>query len=497
METSSVRSGALYIRVSTHGQEELSPDAQRRLLLEYASKNNILVSNEHIYEEDGISGRKADKRPKFQEMIAHAKSKEHPFDVILVWKFSRFARNQEESIVYKSMLKRDNVDVISISEPLIDGPFGSLIERIIEWMDEYYSIRLSGEVFRGMSENAMRGNYQARPPLGYKVMHHGEAPVIVPEEAEIVQLIFDMYTEQGIGMFEIAKRLNALGYQTSRNKQFERRSIDYILHNETYIGKNIWNRRNNSDNSMKDESEWIVTEGKHKAIISNEQFEKARARYSSEYHPKNQRPSSTVRHWLSGVVKCSSCGRTLSTSVHTDKKYGRIYTNFQCYGYMKGKCTDNHQISEKKLVPQVLAEFEQIISSGDVNFQILDNKNTDSEREIISKRISELGKKEERIKQAYRDGIDTLEEYKENKNILSREREKLESQLSKLTSHKKQNSKTIKRIALNNIQNVYEIIQDDTIPMNIRNEAIKSVVEKIVFDRENNNLDFYFYLSNT
>ena len=60
----------------------------------------------------------------------------HPIDVILVWKFSRFARNQEESIVYKSMLKKDNVDVISVSEPLIEGPFGSLIERIIEWMDD-------------------------------------------------------------------------------------------------------------------------------------------------------------------------------------------------------------------------------------------------------------------------------------------------------------------------------------------------------------------------
>ena len=76
--------------------------------------------------------------------------------MILVWKYSRFARNQEESIVYKSMLKKDHVEVISISEPLVDGPFGSLIERIIEWMDEYYSIRLSGEVLRGMKEKALR-----------------------------------------------------------------------------------------------------------------------------------------------------------------------------------------------------------------------------------------------------------------------------------------------------------------------------------------------------
>ena len=104
---------ALYIRVSTEKQEELSPDSQKRLLLDYAESRDMIVSEKHIY-------------------IATAKSSDHPFDVILLWKFSRFARNQEESIVYKSMLRNKySVDVVSISEPLVDGPFGSLIERII------------------------------------------------------------------------------------------------------------------------------------------------------------------------------------------------------------------------------------------------------------------------------------------------------------------------------------------------------------------------------
>lgn len=146
-----LRYGALYIRVSTDKQEELSPDAQKRLLLDYAKAHNIFISPEYIFVENGISGRKADKRPEFQKMISIAKTDEPPFSLILVWKFSRFARNQEESIVYKSMLKKQHgIDVVSITEPLIDGPFGSLIERIIEWMDEYYSINLSGEVMRGM-----------------------------------------------------------------------------------------------------------------------------------------------------------------------------------------------------------------------------------------------------------------------------------------------------------------------------------------------------------
>lgn len=151
-----IKTAALYIRVSTDKQEELSPDSQKRLLLEYAKNHDMIVSQKHIYMENGISGRKADKRPKFQQMIAAAKSEEHPFDVILLWKFSRFARNQEESIVYKSMLRNKcHVDVVSISEPLIEGPFGGLIERIIEWMDEFYSIRLSGAPLDSQSTSPM------------------------------------------------------------------------------------------------------------------------------------------------------------------------------------------------------------------------------------------------------------------------------------------------------------------------------------------------------
>lgn len=71
--------GALYIRVSTDKQEELSPDAQKRLLLAYAKEHNIIIDPKHIYIENGISGKRADKRPAFQAMIAAAKQKPRPF----------------------------------------------------------------------------------------------------------------------------------------------------------------------------------------------------------------------------------------------------------------------------------------------------------------------------------------------------------------------------------------------------------------------------------
>ena len=200
------RVGALYIRVSTNDQTELSPDAQKRILLDYAKKNGIAISKEYIFSES-VSGRHVQKRPEFQRMIAIAKQPSHPIDVILVWKYSRFARNQEESIVYKSMLKKDNVDVISVSEPTIDGPFGTLIERIIEWMDEYYSIRLSGEVLRGMKEKALQHGYQTSPCLGYDAVGHGKPYVINEGEYAIVSYIMDLYDLQNMDETAIARRV--------------------------------------------------------------------------------------------------------------------------------------------------------------------------------------------------------------------------------------------------------------------------------------------------
>ena len=228
-----LKNACAYIRVSTDKQEELSPDAQKRLIIDYCKKNGYTITNENIFIENGISGKKADKRPEFKRMIALAKSKEHPFDVILVWKFSRFARNQEESIVYKSMLKKANVDVVSVSEPVIDGPFGSLIERIIEWMDEYYSIRLSGEVIRGMTEKALRGGYNAQPPLGYRKNSDTGIPEIYEPEAVIVRNIFS-YISQGLSLIDTARSINNMGFHTRRGGMFEQRTIRYIIENPFY-----------------------------------------------------------------------------------------------------------------------------------------------------------------------------------------------------------------------------------------------------------------------
>ncbi len=471
-----------YVRVSTNAQEELSPDAQIRLIKDYASKNNIIISR--FFVENGISGRTAEKRPEFMEMIATCKQESKNIDVILVWKFSRFARNQEESIVYKSLLKKQHdIDVISISEPLIEGPFGSLIERIIEWMDEYYSVRLSGEVVRGMTEKALRGGYQANPPLGY-IKHKGqEVPTINEDEAKIVRHIFSSALS-GKGNWALANELNELGYRSKRGNLFQARNMRYILENPFYAGMVRWNYFDKENNKAKDESEVIVVKGQHEPIITLEEYEQAKALMAKTKLTYKRKPAGTYKHWLSGICKCYKCGGTLSYGQSGNSKYMR------CSNYNHNKCDNSRTVNLAMLEDHVIQSLKQVIDSNYIYYSrpTYNGSQLDKATKLQSQ-LEKLSIKESRIKEAYRDGIDTLEEYKQNKNILMKEQKAIQLQLDDL---KKETVVDDTARMLDNVGNVYHIIQSDA-DVSVKSDYLKSIISKIIYNQDSKTLEVEYH----
>ena len=146
---------ALYARVSSEKQDmDLSISAQLKALREYAARNGYDVVREFV---DEAESGKTTHRPAFREMVSQARRPSKPFDITLVWKYSRFARSREDSILFKAILRKNGVKVISISEPFEDTPTGRLFEAMIESLDEFYSANLGEEVTRGMRESASRG----------------------------------------------------------------------------------------------------------------------------------------------------------------------------------------------------------------------------------------------------------------------------------------------------------------------------------------------------
>ena len=126
--------GVIYARYSSDNQREESIDGQVRECLAYAEKNGIQIVETYI---DRAMTAKTDKRPDFQRMIKDSYKK--GFDVVIVWKLDRFARNRFDSAKYKMILRQNEVRVLSATEAISTRPEGILMESMLEGWAEYYS----------------------------------------------------------------------------------------------------------------------------------------------------------------------------------------------------------------------------------------------------------------------------------------------------------------------------------------------------------------------
>ena len=455
---------AAYIRVSSERQDEYSPDSQIRLIREYAEKNGYEIPDSLIFFDDGISAKSAVRRVEFNRMIAMAKEKTPPFDAILVWKFSRFARNQEESIVYKNLLRKKGIQVISISEPIIDAPFGELIERIIEWMDEYYLINLSAEVKRGMDERISRGEPLCPPAFGYDIQD-GKY-VINPDEAVHVVRFFTVFS-QGVSLRQIALDCRAESLRTHRGNPFEIRTIRYILSNPVYIGK--LRRFTGSDQEL------TLIDGIHEPIVSRELWDAVQNRLalSRKYEHRDQRTD-----WrLKGLFRCE-CGATLT-------RISSSPPSMQCCNYTKGGgCEVSHYLSISKANRLV---FENLFSIIDDREYFISPENIAEHKTDFGALIKSEKSKLAKARDAYLAGIDSLEEYRQNKNRILKNLEELDFRSRNAKQkNKAPPSQTPRRI--------FETAEDPDVSEKAKHEALRSVILKIVFSKSENCLDFYFYI---
>ncbi len=300
---------ALYARVSSDRQDvDLSVSAQIRALKEYAKSNGYSVAREYVDEAE--SGRVAD-RPQFREMIEQGSQADAPFDVILVWKFSRFTRKREHAVAFKSMLRRKGIRVVSITEHADDSPTGKLMEAIIESVDEFYSENLAQDVTRGMKEAASRGFFLgSKAPFGYRRIKVSdgmkERPTLEvdPATAPVVKEIFES-SLRGNGLKEICRELNERGI-TNRGKRWYRNGLHYLLRNEAYTGTAVWGRTSKGQKVQ----DPVRVEGAWPALVSRKLFDDVQRAMSSRA-PKVRKPARVgSRFLLSGLLKCGVCGRT-------------------------------------------------------------------------------------------------------------------------------------------------------------------------------------------
>ena len=477
------RLAAAYIRVSTDDQIELSPASQLVEIRGWASAHGYIVPDEFVYRDEGITGRKVVGRDAFRRMIGMAKTKPKPFDAILLWKFSRFARNRDDAVMYKSILRKQlGIDVISVSEPMADGKMGIITEALIEAMDEYYSINLAEEVKRGMEEKHRRGELQSTPAYGYSVSGN----VLVPKEPEAshVKELFRRFVS-GEGTYPLARWLNDIGARTHRGNRFENRTIEYILRNPVYIGKLRWNPKGKTRRDF-DSPDVVLADGKHEPLISVETYEAAQKRMAEikatwKYRGK---PAAVQKDWISGLVRCSSCGATLIFS----KPHF-----WKCNNYVRGRCGVTQHISDELLKAAVIQGLRRDAAGDALSFTVCRAPDGgDAELAALRAARSSARKRIERLRDAYLSGADTVEEYRTAKQVLQEQIFSLDDQIAAFEEKSRRLGTPDKLKTA--IYSVLEVLASDSATIEQKYTAVHSIIDHAVWNKAENTLQIHYHL---
>ena len=277
----------------------------------------------------------------------------------------------------------------------------------------------------------------------------------------------------GKGFLSIAKLLNAMGIRTHRGKMIENRTIEYWLNNPVYIGKTRWNPDGKlSRNYTADTA--IISDGTHTPIIDTETWDKVqekmkeqKAKFRKNYNSDRK----GLSHWLAGIIRCEKCGAVLSNQ-------GGF---FGCSNRSRGKCDGVGYIKAEKLAGIVLNILSDImLPNVELSFAEPDidvQTKADDDRKIIKTQIQRLEIRLERVKLAYEDGVDTLEEYKANKKAIIDEIDKLNELLE--TSQGEESKEEV-HMSKKELRRVTEILQDANVDNIEKNKMARTIFKEII-----------------
>ena len=334
----------IYARYSSDNQREESIEGQIRECTAYAEKNGITVVKHYI---DRALSAKTDNRPDFQQMIKD--SEKRLFDIVLVWKLDRFARNRYDSAHYEYQLERNHVKLVSATEPISDSPAGIMVKSMLTGMAEYYSAELSEKVVRGMTENVLKGKYNGGTiPIGFKVDEEKFFQVD-PLKAPFVVEAFQRYND-GATMKELMNWLNDSGVTTNRNQKFTYNSVQTLLTNKRYIG----------ENHFKD----IVMPDSIPAIVDKDLFEEVQQKIK-----KNSRAPARHKaeddYLLTTKLFCGMCGAMMFGECGTGRNK-IVHHYYKCATAKRFKTCKKKTVRKEWLEDLVIAETMKLIQDDAV-----------------------------------------------------------------------------------------------------------------------------------
>lgn len=400
----------IYARYSSDSQREESIEGQLRECRAFAEKNEITIVGTYI---DRALSAKTDARPEFQKMIKDSGKK--LFDMVIVWKLDRFARNRHDSAKYKSILSMNGVRVISATEAIAEDATGILLEAILEGYAEFFSAELGEKITRGLTENTLKGKYNGSTvPLGYKI-NSDRYFEIDPLTAPIAVEIFMRY-DKGEKIKPIVESLNLKGITTSAGRPFSLDVINRILKNRKYIGEYVY-----GDTVAKD----VIP-----AIVETDLFNRVQDRLKKNKYAPARDKAVDEKYLLTTKLHCGDCG-SFMVGESGKSGTGAIHRYYKCSNAKKRQGCKRKAVKKdwiEDLVVQYVMSvlFDDEIMEDVAGRLVLLQQKENATLPLLKKQLEETQKNIDHMLDAIQDGLytkstkDRLEKLEEQKDEIER-----------------------------------------------------------------------------
>jgi site-specific DNA recombinase len=358
--SSNQKRAAIYVRVSTSGQEDDGTSLQSQLehCRAYAVDNGYQVDQNHIYREV-YTGSELWERPKLSDMRAAVR--DGAVDVVVAYAIDRLSRDPVHLGVIISEADHAGVTVDFVSEPLDQSPEGELIRFVRGYAYKLEIEKIRERQMRGKLTRVQSGKIHGfgGELFGYRRDKERGVRVIVESEAEIVRMIYHWIGIDGVPIRSVIRRLNEQGVPSpgTRNREFKSGRkprwgngvIGRILRNPAYKGETIlWRtkrkKRNKPEREVRPENEQVRLDGVTPPIVSAELWDAVQRQLDSNRGDKTR--NQKHQYLLRGHIYCSECGRRLYASPSHGQRYYRCSSRETAAGACGAKSVNSDHVEE-------------------------------------------------------------------------------------------------------------------------------------------------------
>jgi site-specific DNA recombinase len=466
---------AAYVRVSTDEQADKGNSIfeQQERLSAYCRAMGWQEPT--FYIDDGYSAKNL-KRPAITRLLENVENKS--VSTIIATKLDRVCRNLLDLLNAVEIFEKNDCRFVSASESFdTSTAAGRMTLHLLGMFAEFERERISERVKDNMLSLARNTDKALSIPcFGYEIV--GGRYAINHAEAEHVRFAFDL-AEQGKGSRTIAKLLNERGVTTKRGKSWDQVNVKRLMANETLKGWRIFNKRKSVKGKikMRPESEWIVAEDNHPAIIESERFDRVQQIVNSRKRTHARSESET--YLLTGVIYCKLCGGRMKgqTSRHRSGRNPHDYFRYICSNYVLGYGCRHHAIHRDELEQFVIGQMKRIAEATDAQIEQMLGVVKSNEQEI-SASTEQLAKIEKRMQkqiEAYENDLISAHDLKLARQRIEQERTKLEEHIAEL----KRREVNPSQVRANIVGQMDDILGTDRI---IAKTSMSMLIEQILVD---------------